>query len=319
MKPIIFFSLLVALSLWLAACGGQPAPTATAVPSAVATPAATVGVSASPTPRPSATSAPTATPLPPAPTRLPTTTAQAAIWAKWQASPHGNTYDLGKGPNTYCARCHSPQNWDPASKVDAPPNCVSCKFASDATVRIAKSNPLVSQADWRHIGCDICHPLTNGLAAKEIAWFDKAANKYEFVANVNALCEKCHTDTNILHHRIDLGKAAHVGYACTQCHDAHAASASCATAQCHPKLSQVSGHDAAHKPVSCAACHDASALQVGPDNNTKIWTTWQTTNIAGMKMINPVGSHNLQKSVDCARCHFKDNAWNLRAPVSKTP
>jgi hypothetical protein len=318
MKHIIFSIQFIAWSVLLVACG-QPVSPATAVPSTVVVPTSTVVVSASPTPRPTATSAPTPTPLPPAPTRLPTTSAQSAIWAKWQASPHGNTYDLGKGPNTFCSRCHSPQNWDPGSKVDAPPNCVSCKFASDATVRIAKSNPLVSQADWRNIGCEICHSMTNGVATKEIAWFNKASNKYEPVANVNALCEKCHADTDVLHHRVNLGKSVHAGYQCTQCHDAHAASASCSSAQCHPKLTQVSGHDAAHAQVSCAACHDASALQIGPNNTTKIWTTWQTTNIAGMKMINPVVSHNLQKQVDCARCHFKDNAWNLRAPVSKAP
>jgi len=46
------------------------------------------------------------------PTPLPE---QSDILAAWTGSPHGNTYDLGKGPNTYCSRCHSPQNWDPAS------------------------------------------------------------------------------------------------------------------------------------------------------------------------------------------------------------
>jgi hypothetical protein len=257
--------------------------------------------------------------LPPVPTRIPTAGAQSAIWAEWQTSGHANTYDLGKGPNTYCSRCHSPQNWDPASKVDAPPNCVSCKFPTDATVRVAKSNPFVAQSDWRNIGCEICHPMQGGLADKEIAWFNKATGKYEPAPNVNALCEKCHMDTDVLHHRIDLGRSAHVGHQCTQCHNPHSSKASCVSSQCHATLTKVSGHDAAHAQVSCAACHDASQLQVGLDNNTKIWMTWQTTQVAGMKTTSPMVSHNLQKPVDCARCHFRDNPWNLSVPVSKTP
>ncbi|MBI5029402.1 MAG: hypothetical protein HZB51_02655 [Chloroflexi bacterium] len=319
MKRIVFVVQFIAFLLLLTACAQPSVTPATATPTTIATATPTLTIAASATPRATATAAPSATALPPAPTRMPTTAVQAAIWAKWQSSAHGNTYDLGKGPNTYCSRCHSPQNWDPASKVDAPPNCVSCKFASDATVRIAKSNQLVSQADWRNIGCDICHPMKDGLASKEIGWFNKTSGKYESVANATALCEKCHTDTDVLKHRIDLGKATHTGLQCTQCHDPHSTQASCSATKCHPSLSKIAGHDAAHKNVSCVACHDASALQVGPDNTTKMWTTWQSSTIAGMKMLNPARSHNVQKQADCARCHFKDNPWNLSSSVSKTP
>ena len=309
---------LIALLLLLAACTSQPI-TPTATPTQLAIPTFTPFVP-SPTPIPATpTRAPSPTALPIAPTAIPISSAQAALWTKWQSSPHGNTYDLGKGPNTFCSRCHSPQNWDPAAKPDAPPNCVSCKFDTDATVRIAKSNPLVAQADWRNIGCEVCHRVENGMASAQVAWFDKATAKYESVANAAALCEKCHTDTDVLRHRRDLGKAAHVGLQCTQCHDAHTTKASCTASQCHANVSKVAGHDAAHANVSCTACHDATALSVGPENKTKIWTTWRTTEVNGRKTTAGYVSHNLQKPVDCARCHFAKNPWNLSDSVRKTP
>src|SRR5690606_4502552 len=65
------------------------------------------------------------------------------IMLAWEGSPHGNTYDLGKGPNTYCSRCHSPQNWDPESTTDRPPNCVTCKFPTDPELRIATTMDFV--------------------------------------------------------------------------------------------------------------------------------------------------------------------------------
>ncbi len=265
------------------------------------------------------TLAPSPTASPALPTRTATVSAQATIFAKWLSSPHGNTYDLGKGPNTYCSRCHSPQNWDPTSRVDAPPNCVSCKFETDVTVRIAKSNLLVSQADWRNIGCEICHRLENGVASSEIAWFNKASSQYEAVANTTALCDKCHTDTEVLRHRRDLGKAAHMTFQCTECHDAHTTNASCDAAPCHPSLSQAPGHDAAHASVTCAACHDAGGLPVGPDAATKTWITWRTTDLLGRKTTSAYQSHNLQKAVDCNRCHYAENPWKLSDSVKKTP
>ncbi len=320
---------LFAILFLLAACTQQPplSPTPAATQTAIlpsptlVPPSRTVAPTqqAAPTEPAGPTRAPSATASPAPPTRAPTVSVQSALLAKWQSSPHGNTYDLGKGPNTYCSRCHSPQNWDPGSKVDAPPNCVSCKFETDATVRIAKSNMLVSKADWRNIGCEICHRVENGVTSAEIAWFSKATGKYEAVASTNALCEKCHTDTDVLRHRRDLGKAAHAGLQCAQCHDAHTTKASCTAAQCHPNLSKVSGHDAAHANVSCVACHDAGGLQVGPNAATKKWITWRTTELLGRKTTAAYQSHNLQKAVDCARCHLPNNPWNLSDSVKKTP
>lgn len=309
MKQITLVLFCVAIPFLLAACAGTGQPggpaTPTSVPS-VPSPLAT------PTRVPTATMSPTIAPTP-------TASAQAAILAKWQSGLHAHTYDLGKGPNTYCARCHSPQNWDPASKIDAPPNCVSCKFPTDATVRLAPSNPLVALTAWKNIGCEVCHRVDNGVTSAQIAWFNKATGNYESVATATALCEKCHTDTDVLRHRRDLGKSAHAGFQCTQCHDAHTTRASCASPQCHTNLSGIAGHDTAHANVNCVACHDASGLPVGPDNQTKTWVTWRTTEVIGRKTTAPYISHNLQKAVDCVRCHFAGNPWDLSVSVRNTP
>src|SRR5512139_3462523 len=86
--------------------------TGCAQPPATATVAPTV-----PPPTATASRVPPTVASQPVAIRTPTASAQSVVWAKWQSGPHGNTYGLDKGPNTYCSRCHSPQNWDPASKV----------------------------------------------------------------------------------------------------------------------------------------------------------------------------------------------------------
>ena len=107
------------------------------------------------------------------------TAGQAPILAAWQAGPHADTYGLEKGPNTYCARCHSPANYDALSRVDAAPNCVSCKFANDPQVRLAEHNKLVQQNDWKSIGCEVCHPVDqNGAPAAAIAWRDPVTGEF---------------------------------------------------------------------------------------------------------------------------------------------
>ena len=53
----------------------------------------------------------------------------------WKMSAH-SLYDLGHGPNEWCARCHSPQNWDPEAYVGPPPSCMTCKFPTDDELRV---------------------------------------------------------------------------------------------------------------------------------------------------------------------------------------
>ncbi len=233
----------------------------------------------------------------------------------WQKGPHSHTYDEGKGPNTYCARCHSPLNWDPASKVDPQPNCVSCKFPFDRAMRVAQGNPPVAQKDWKSITCEVCHQVRDGKIDPMIAWWNQEAQAYESVSDATALCTRCHTDTEILRHRPDLGTRSHVGFGCTSCHEPHSTAAGCSTPGCHSESEKQmcprTGQDTAHRQVTCGACHDAGGLPVGPDADSGLWVTFRTTEVMGRSSTKAYQSHNLTPNVDCTRCHHAGNPWNL--------
>lgn len=296
------------------------------------------------------------------------------FWEQWKSGPHAAIYDLGKGPNSYCARCHSPANWDPAAHVDPPPNCVSCKFSFEETPRIAEGNPLISEDQWSGLDCNVCHQIQNGLLNQEFSWFDKVSGYYETVTPTE-LCEKCHNNTETLNHKILLDENTHPGYSCIDCHDAHTATASCGSYGCHDKItitmqsynpvhigidnnaeclacheigivsqfhttwdvqgettdclgchakrtvlpvgnkSISAGHTIYHQNVKCMACHDASNLEVGPVDGQSFWTTFRTTQLLGNSTTVPYSSHDLQRNVDCNRCHFANNPWGLPVQI----
>lgn len=251
-----------------------------------------------------------------------TTPDHSAYWLAWQESPHADTYSLEKGPNTYCARCHSPGNWDPAATIDAPPNCVSCKFAFEDEPRVAAGNPLVPEEEWQSIGCDVCHRQNeDGVIEAQIAWHDPVSGYYETVTDATDLCTRCHRDTETLRHNRELGDA-HPDFACTDCHDAHSLIAACE--DCHDRQDVLKAgrrtavgwqevHDDEHDMVACVACHDASGLQVGPLDDGDRWMTFRTTELLGRANTEPYHSHTLQREVACGRCHFPDNQWDLPA------
>lgn len=296
---------------------------------------------------------PTGTALPVRSTETLTPTADAYweledILTKWEQSAHANTYDLSKGPNTYCARCHSPKNWDPQSKIDAAPNCVSCKLASEDSPRMALNNPLVVEDAWEDIGCDICHARIDGRVSGEIAWWNQTTQTHEEIVDSNDLCQKCHENTEVLEHRIDLGERLHQGSSCIDCHDAHSTEASCtnegchagiveltdfppatpvgvhtegsnafcAASNCHPAATAVatqprSVHGYIHSSVSCVACHAAGEVHIGPSSESGLWVTWRSLDLYGLYWEQPYASHNLQVEVDCLRCHSDDSPWGL--------
>lgn len=239
---------------------------------------------------------------------------QSVAWQAWQRSPHADTYGLGKGPNTYCARCHAPRNWDPVAVIDPPPNCVSCKFDFETSSRLAVGNRLIPESEWLDIGCEVCHQMTAGVANPEVAWLDPVTGTYEPVSSDIAVCEKCHADTETLRHARSIGSSAHIGYQCTDCHDAHSTTASCTAAGCHPDTLNPAiptpGHDTAHRSVTCVACHDDAGLGVGPQADG-VWVTWRTTELLGRETTTAYQSHTLQRPVSCVRCHFADNPWQL--------
>lgn len=312
-----------------------------------------------------AASAATATP-----SLAPAIAEQEPYWEAWRRGPHANTYALEKGPNTYCARCHAPANWDINATIDPAPNCVSCKFPSEDEPRVAEGNPLVPEDEWQSIGCDVCHRTQDGVVDPEVAWRDRQTGYYETLPDNTALCEKCHLNNDTLKHRRDLGDAAHADFQCTDCHDPHDTSAACGDchnvsmtresrlipeheavthndqcAECHAgaweahpmRIQQENnddcmnchgeimgsamnrpvfiGHSAYHENVRCVACHDASGLEVGPGPGEAKWTTYRTRNLLGQRLREPYQSHALHRSVDCRRCHYTDNPWDLGVDI----
>ncbi len=313
------------VAVLLTACTTAPAPLPPTAAPALSPPTTMPVPPVATLPPPTATvAAPTARPTAAAgvtPADLPE--AQKPIWASWRIGPHADTYGLEKGPNTFCARCHSPMNYDAASKVDPPPNCVSCKFPTDPQVRVAEHNRLVPENEWRSIGCEVCHRVENGAVIEGIAWRDPATGQYQAIASATDLCERCHTDTETLRHKRDLGQAAHRGFTCVSCHNPHSTQASCTAAGCHQRpgasLTPPPGRDPAHATVGCVACHDASGMLVGRVKETGLWTTWRTTELLGRKTTSPALSHSMQRQVDCSRCHFAGNGWGLSEIAKPKP
>ena len=278
------------------------------------------------------------TTLPPTPTDEPTPPPdQTEIQAAWESSPH-NTYDLYHGPNTWCARCHSPQNWDPEATIGKPPNCFSCKFPTDDEVRIADGNDLIPEEEWKAVNCETCHIMEDGFAV-EVAFYDPRSDNpinftYEEVSNNTELCEKCHVTTtgtssplrSSVDHKITLGGSAHLDYVgflgenpppgeCTDCHDPHSTEPKTCT-DCH-ELNE-GEHAKGMYPlmkdtVTCMACHDASGAEVGPhpaeDNDQ--WVTLLTEEGRRGPTTSAIISHSIVYEVSCDRCHFDENPWEL--------
>lgn len=296
-----------------------------------------------------------------------------AVTDAWKSSIHANTYSLEKGPNTYCAKCHSPLNWDDEAKVDQPPNCVSCKFAFEAEPRIAVGNPLVPEEDWKNIDCLVCHKINEEQETVQLGWLNTITGYHETVANTTELCEKCHLDNQTLRHKRMLGENAHVSFQCTDCHDPHSLRANCKNCHsisldatptealdhppsrtnedcilCHPnawdehdrtiqeagnddcgschvelvdqmkKAEMAQAHSILHANVSCVACHDASGLEVGLFETNNILIPFRTTELLGRQNTKPYQSHALQRDVDCGRCHYSGNPWNLESLNTET-
>lgn len=283
--------------------------------------------------------------LPPTPTE----TRPSKEWILWSQSIHANTYDLGKGPNTYCAKCHSPFNYDPKARIGDAPNCVSCKLPNEELSRVSDQNPMVSAADWQSITCDNCHESNGAGVSSSIAWWDQETGQYAQIENSSDLCNQCHRDTDVLNHQIDIKDSTHAGFGCVDCHDAHSTTASCSNTGCHENirpdtvippstptggqhpntgaafcggpnchpaatqaaLSNPTIHGSIHAPVSCTACHDDSGMQVGPSEELGYWVTFRTMEIDGVVTTMPYVSHDIQVDVNCSRCHFEGNSWGL--------
>lgn len=255
---------------------------------------------------------PTPTFVPPSPT--PTLTLaelNPTVWNAWSYGPHAAGYDLGKGPNTYCARCHSPANWDPQAVVDPPPNCVSCKFPFEEKPRVAAGNPLVPETEWQGIRCETCHRISDNTLQLRLSWYDRQTGYYETLNSPTQLCEKCHRDTDTLRHRVDLGSSAHSGFECTSCHDPHSTTASCG--HCHGDvvtllISYSPKHQGLSENGECLTCHPGGmsvhSMEVQHKNITDCIGCHQDVLQPPVAPEAVTAGHLLShKNVSCVACH----------------
>ena len=239
----------------------------------------------------------------------------AAIEAEWQSSPHADTFILdASGQNNTCARCHAPINWLP-SMDDLPESCFACKF------ELEEPPATIFENEWVDIPCNICHKVDKkDNVQPEFAWLEIAPlEEYAEVASVNELCLKCHASADIPGHGIIQLGGDHPNYVCTDCHSAHSTTTSCDADGCHPDVVEpvkhIPGHDQDHTVVTCGACHDASGMEVGPDEESGLWTTF-LSGIAGVSTDRfPFTSHNIVLEAPCDRCHFVSNPWGLSESV----
>ena len=238
----------------------------------------------------------------------------AAIEAAWQSSEHAMAFvvDAAEQNNT-CAQCHAPINWQPSMDT-LPESCFACKF------ELEDPPPYIAEDAWLHIPCKVCHRLDDDDNVQpEIAWLDIAPlDEYIDVASPTELCLRCHAPTDVPQHgKVELVNA-HADYECTGCHDAHSAIATCVSEACHSDVIQpitpIPGHDADHQAVACVACHDAGGMQVGPDEESGLWTTFAIGSADAEPFSFP--SHNLVLESSCDRCHFVDNPWGLSVEVT---
>jgi hypothetical protein len=234
--------------------------------------------------------------------------ADTPISQRWQNGPHADTFVVKEdGTNKECVVCHAPTEFLP-SMDDIPPSCYS---APGCHFEVAEMPDLTVEASWPSIQCNVCHEVDrDGAVQPQYLWLEvPAIDQYAEVASSTELCIKCHSGNELPGHKDILVGGAHYGNSCTDCHDAHDTSASCSSAGCHEKDDEfVAAHDNEHQIVDCVACHDAGGLDVEPsEDNGGVWLAFNN----GM----PAVSHNIKLEVDCQRCHFSDNPWDLSTEV----
>ena len=233
--------------------------------------------------------------------------------ALWLSSSHANTFVMGDdGTNIKCARCHAPIQYVP-SMDEIPESCLTCKF------EVEPPPPVVVEADWEHVPCQVCHKVKKDEVQPEFLWLEIAQiEEYAELESTTELCLKCHAGADVPGHEEILFTEVHQDLTCTECHDAHGNSSGCSKSGCHEDAldpaEPIAGHDEDHELVSCMACHDAAGLEVGLDEEVGLWTTFLATD--GGETLTPLVTHEVQLEADCERCHFSDNPWGLSESVS---
>jgi hypothetical protein len=247
------------------------------------------------------------TPVAPTPTPHPATAEEfAAAYAEWSGSAHADTFDDGKGANTTCARCKSPSNWDiEAPSTELALDCASCKRVPGEPRPDLEGGIPIEQEAWRNIGCEICHEPSGETFMTSVAYWNNSTQSYEEVDSAQELCAHCHEGRHgfeVIEEQAE--SAVHNGWECTRCHGPHGAPATCE--ECHNLLEGAAYQDhLRHQQVNCTACHDAGQLTISLDSDpdSNFYGTFIPIRYAHTLTSWP--SHNLQKEVDCTRCHHR--------------
>jgi len=114
--------------------------------------------------------------------------------AEWEDSSHSDTFDMGAGANSTCARCKSPLNWDPNQDLaqEQALDCNACKRVPGASRPELESGISIEFSAWKNITCEVCHIPAGESYYTDIAFWDNSRGQYQEVENPNELCGHCH-------------------------------------------------------------------------------------------------------------------------------
>lgn len=251
----------------------------------------------------------TSTPAPTIVHRPATAAELESARALWKQSAHADTYDNGMGANTTCARCKSPQNWDPAAPAaEEALNCASCKREAGLPRPDLMAGIPVSQVDWHNIACEICHEPVGDSYYIAVTFWNNKLQTYEPVTDTTELCARCHEGRHGFEVMSEQTiSTTHQGWSCIQCHGAHGQPVTCQ--DCHdPATGDGAAEHERHIEVNCTACHDAGHLGLWQETDTTSRHFGEIIPVRFAHTLTSWPSHNLQRSVACQRCHHPRGA-----------
>lgn len=239
---------------------------------------------------------------------LPTATSQdpEMIQAIWETGPHADTYIVSdENTNSNCTRCHAPMNWNPTLENSA-------ESSGGSSAKSAINSNFVSEGDWLHVGCSVCHKTENEQIVSDHVWLENPLQQeYIEVDSSTALCDKCHLAAEVDGHESVIVEGSHIDFQCTDCHDAHDGTASCSASGCHEPFAQecerIQTHDKPHSETSCSACHDAGEPKIAWNEANEVWDAFTPLGEGTTDEIKPYTSHDIILEVPCDRCHAPGN------------
>lgn len=223
---------------------------------------------------------------------------------EWTRSAHADTYDNGMGANATCARCKSPRNWQ-ADAVAAQEalDCGACKRVPGAPRPELSGGAPINPANWKSIGCDVCHQPAGDSYWTSISFWDPSTRTFSAVQSSTELCGKCHEGRHGFQVIEEQERSqVHKGWECTRCHGVHGLPSKCT--DCHDvSVGKTAVEHARHAQVNCTACHDAGGLSIWQDSTAESKHYREFVPVRFAHTLTSWPSHNLRTEVDCRHCH----------------